>query len=163
MPQALFDINIEALPGAREFLDRLSPVNYIDMLKGRVIGRASADLRRLYLRHLKATIRERTTRRTGNLLKAKAQRIRGHNIARDTLVIEATFPKTQYSTPAGRGRPGSSKSGQYAFVVNSHRRFIEEANSRFVRDPQVEVILEKHLRFVFADIINKLRRRRLST
>lgn len=145
-----FKADLSELQNFIGFLE--NPKTY-SLLRRRALGRSGREVRRLLVMHLKNTIRERTTRRTGRLLSVKVQSIR--LMSGLEIVLQPNFPRTQYSTPPGRGRPGRSKDGQYAFVVNHRKRFIQEAIHRFRNDPALIEILRKHTLFIANDIINK--------
>ena len=138
----------------RDFIGFLQDPKTYRLLQRRSLGRSSRDVRRLLVMHLKNSIRERTTQRTGRLVSVRVMRVR-RGVSRDELVLLPTFPRTQYVTQPGRGRPRASKVGQYAFVVNSRRQFIQEAFYRFRNDPALISILRKHTLFIANDIINK--------
>ena len=118
----------------------------------RILGRAARDLRALFQRHLKEQIRATTRRRTGKLLRARVK----SNRRGDTLTLAPDFPATRYVTPAGRGRPGASKIGQYAFVVNHNRDFIRRAGAAMRRDPEFAKIINRHANYILQDEIRKL-------
>lgn len=125
------------------------PSPAIPTIVERAFARARGDLSRLYVRHLKAQIRKSTTRRTGRLLRAMVLR---HPQGRRTLTLLPNFPATEYFTPPGRGRPGASKRGQCAFVVNASRDFIAQANIAMQSDPMVSAILQKHMAFIIRQL-----------
>lgn len=136
--------------GLQEVLEARGPEVY-NRIVSRALGRASRELRALYLRELKTAIRERTRRRTGRLLRARVLRESGRRTKFEFL---PDFPFTAYQTPLLRGRRNASKKGQYAFVVNSSRNFIEAADSNVASSEKLESILRKH----FAFIISQLRK-----
>lgn len=121
------------------------------LIPWRVVTRAAPDITRLYRRVIRDEINKVTTRRTGDL--TRNIRIRRTTFrARREYTLSAGFPRTQYSTPRGRGRPGASKNGQYAFVLNSRLRFLRAANRRMENHPELRAILQRHLAFIVNDI-----------
>ena len=114
--------------------------------------RARPELDALYRQHLVESIEKRTTRRTGMLANAPVVRSFAVRAGR-RVILRARFPATAYNTPSGRGRPDSSKVGQWAFVVNHNRRFIQLANNRMRRDPRVRQIFQVHAAAALADAL----------
>lgn len=123
----------------------------------RAVARASRDIQRLYKGHVARAVRQTTARRTGKLRRVTTKARRRQS----RLTINPVFRATQYRTGFGRGRPGASKIGQYAFVVNQSgsvkRRtlgqgFIEVANRRTIRDRALADILQKHFVYVFRQV-----------
>ncbi|MCY4121311.1 MAG: hypothetical protein OXG72_10380 [Acidobacteria bacterium] len=117
----------------------------------RSLARGRRDMERAYIRALKKAIRQAKLRpRSGNLARKKgsivirSQQRKGKSI----LGMNPSFPLTTYRTPRGRGRPGASKRGQYAFVLDSSRGFIDAANEHFRTDPRVGKALGKHVTYV---------------
>lgn len=128
----------------------------VNLIPWRTLTRARRDIGRLYARMLREEANKVTTRRTGNLttgLKIQSSVNRGQRF----ITFRPSFPRTQYQTPRGRGDPGASKSGQYAFVLNHRFGFIEAANRRIVRSPELQAILDKHRDFIVRDINSKKR------
>lgn len=122
----------------------------LERIEWRILTHAARDISRLFARHIQAVIDERTTRDTGNLRRVKVKIIRLRN--QGTIRFLPQFPHTAYKTPFGRGRRGASKIGQYAFVVNHNKRFIQEAIVRTENDPQLLAILRKHRDFIVSQI-----------
>lgn len=118
----------------------------------RTLARSQRDLARLYKRHLQAEIDRATVRRTGALRAVRIKTFKTPGVQRSR-TLAPTFPRTAYRTPAGRGRPGASKSGQYAFVLNHRRAFIQAAIARFQRDPAVSQVLTKHFNFIANQVL----------
>lgn len=118
--------------------ERLFDAKEFERLIWRTMTRASRDVSRLFVRHLKIQIRAATTRRTGRLLavKTKVTRRRADALVR----IAPDFPRTAYVSRRSRG--------QYAFVVNARRQFIERAVQNTQRDPQLRALLNKHFAFI---------------
>lgn len=109
----LVSISDAALPAFRVLQAAIAKVN----------GRVTRE-------EVKRAIRDTTTRRTGSLLRLRVQsRWRGPTRYRST----PNFPHTEYRTPPGTGRPGASKQGQYAFVVDNRVQFLALAQSRYAR------------------------------
>ena len=128
-----------------EVLERLDRVLKAFVRRAAVeIGiRARPELDALYEQHLREAIDKRTTRRTGLL--GRSPVVRSFAVsAGKRVIMRARFPATAYRTPSGRGRPGASKVGQWAFVTNHRRRFIQLANNRMRRDPRVRQIFSTH-------------------
>ena len=123
-----------------------------DRIIARAVARARRDITSLFVRHLKMEIKNRTRRRTGRLLRVKVSFFRKGA----ELDLSPQFPATRYLTPRGRGRPSASKRGQYAFVVNHRKRFIQRAILDTSRDPQLRTILNKHIQYVLDQEIRKL-------
>jgi len=119
----------------------------------RTVARARRDLLRLYKKHLQAEIAATTSRRTGTLYRSPKPRVLDLAAHKGFVLFRPDFPRTAYATPFGRGRPGAAKRGQYAFVVNSRRQFIQRANAAMARDPQVNVIIRKHSTFIISSIL----------
>lgn len=118
--------------------------------------RARPELDALYERHLRYAIERRTRRRTGVL--ANSPFVRSFAVrAGRRVILRARFPATAYNTPSNRGRPDSSKRGQWAFVVNHRRRFrfIQLANNRMRRDPEVRRIFSVHAAASLADALRR--------
>ena len=132
-------------------INRLGSEAMVERVVWRTLTRANRNLQTLYRKHARQAIRETTERRTGNLLKVKTRAHR--NRAEASLLINPNFPDTAYATPAGRGRAGASKRGQYAFVVNNRRHFLRIAQQRMGADPEVAAILSKHLAFILDQIL----------
>lgn len=123
----------------------------LERIRWRALTRARNDLVRHYRDLLRQEIDGRTTRRSGRL--RRNIRIKTVRNRRDAeLVFFAQFPRTAYVTPRGRGRPGASKQGQYAFVVNNRVRFIQAANLRMLRSEKTRQILRKHLDFIVNEV-----------
>lgn len=137
--------------GVRRILREIDRVEReIQRIHWRALTRSVRDVTRLYKRTLQDVISERTTRRTGRLLRVRIRARR--NRSRGEIRLVPDFPATSYRTPPGRGRGGASKIGQYAFVLNHRREFIQEANRRINNDPQLVEILRKHLRFIVNEV-----------
>ena len=119
----------------------------IPTILARTLARARSDLSRLYVRHLKRSIRGSVRRRTGALLRLRILR---QQSGRFTIEFLPTFPQTAYFTARNKGRRGASKQGQYAFVLNSSRLFIEGANHDFINDPEAKRIIAKHLAYIIS-------------
>lgn len=124
----------------------------VNRLAVRTIARANRDLQTLYRKKLRIAIRQTTRRRTGALLKLRSKsRLRANSI--DLL---PNFPFTKYNTPRSRGRPNASKQGQYAFVVNRRKQFIQLADKLLTEDrPAIHRILGKHWNFIINSILRK--------
>lgn len=121
------------------------------LIPWRVVTRARRDIIRLYRTVLREEITATTTRRTGDLSRNIKINTRTFRRRRE-YVLRSQYPRTAYATPSGRGRPGASKRGQYAFVVNAKTDFIGRANRRMNNHPQLRAILQRHLAFVVNDI-----------
>ena len=92
---------------------------------------AADDIARDLRSHIVGRIAMTTRRRTGTLL--RSPRIIVVRERRGTVAFQVTFPATAYIAPSGRG--------QYAFVLNSTRRFIE----RGVADLQASGRIRAHI------------------
>jgi len=145
---ALLNLTVSGIRRAIRAIERNR--REIERLQWRVVTRAANDIRRLFIRHLKTEINLATTRRTGRLLRVRVKVIRDR--PNQTLRFLPDFPQTGYRTPPGRGRGGASKIGQYAFVVNSSKMFIQRAVRRTENDPELRAILRKHLNFIVNQI-----------
>ena len=141
-------VSVEVSGNALAFFKQFRDPKLFERSIWRATTRAQRDIARLYVRHLKQAIRETTIRRTGSLLSVKT---RVHRYRpRLELRINPDFPKTFYRTEGSRPRQG-----QYAFVVNSHRHFIEMATRRTQADPEVQAIFNKHLGFIIEQLKKK--------
>lgn len=99
-----------------------------------VMRAATPGIRRIFRRNLVAAIRNKTTRRTGRLLRVR-MRTRYFR-AGNRIVIRPQFPSTAYTTRTG-------KTGQYGYVVNHYRRFIEEAITQTQNSPELSRIISE--------------------
>lgn len=112
----------------------------------RTLARARWDLARLYVDEMRRAIDEKTQRRTGALraVRRKVVSVRGGR----RVDVFPTWPRTAYRTPPGRGRRNASKVGQYAFVVNHHRGFIQLAQENLRNSPRARRIIQRHAAFI---------------
>lgn len=122
----------------------------IERIHWRTLTRAARDVSRLYARTIQSEIDRTTIRRTGRLraVKVRIARDRRNGLIR----FVPQFPRTMYNTPFGRGRRGASKMGQYAFVLNRRKQFIQQATRRVQQSAALDAILEKHLRFIINQV-----------
>ena len=123
---ALLSLSVQ---GVRRVQRRLRAINR--RWTGRTATLARRELRKEFQRNLRREIDTRTRRRSGTL--RRTARIRSPRVGVLNIVLFADFPGTSYSTPLGRGRRGASKIGQYAFVVNHRRHFIQAARDATLR------------------------------
>lgn len=154
-------VNASSNADLRRVIESVRDVADPRRLWRRTLARARRDLARLLLRHLKNEIRLATKRDTGALLRVRL--ISRQSRRGPTLTLIPTFPRTAYATPHGKGKPGASKRGQYAFVVNANpqnrpRHFIQKAVRSMSSDPEVSRILVKHALFIVQSIRNRNRR-----
>lgn len=152
MPLQQVGISIELSDEWKVLEDLLSPKEF-ERIVWRTMARATRDISRIYVRHLKAEIRASTTRRTGALLAAKAKTSRRRD--RLQITLAPNFPRTAYETPPGVGRGGARKSGQYAFVLNSRYQFIQRATRAARADPQLPLVLNKHFAFILNQYLER--------
>lgn len=133
----------------RSWLERLEPTAYVNL----ILKRSRREISTLYRRELRRQIDATTRRRTGTL--RRSPRVKSRLRTRTLIHFNANFPRTAYSTPRGRGRPRASKVGQYAFVVNHHRRirFLPKAIQAVVASAELRAILQKHGRLVASEFI----------
>jgi len=135
----------------------LAALNYtgeqLQRVRYRVIARARRDVIRLFIRILKQEINFSTTRQTGALLGVKVSSRSNRSAGR--ILLTPDFPRTRYQTPLGRGRRDASKQGQYAFVVNARKEFIQRAIRRMENSGEVQQILIKHAEFIVNQILSR--------
>lgn len=134
----------------------------------RAFARAKRDVARLAVRHVKAEVKAATTKRTGALLKVKAD-VRADS--RDlSLTVLPKFPSTAYVTASKRragirglfGQRTRARRGQYAFVLNAGStrnrsrgfQFIGKGLNRVAADPKLAEILSKHILFILRQELN---------
>lgn len=122
----------------------------LERLEWRVATRSARDISRLLARNIQREIDDRTRRRTGSLRRVTIKTIRDRR--NGIIRFRPQFLRTAYRTPPGRGRPGASKIGQYAFVVNHSKQFIQAAISRTEGSAELYAILRKHLAFIINEI-----------
>lgn len=128
----------------------------------RSLARARRDLERAYVRALKKSIRKsRIKNRSGRLARRKGAIVISSRQRQGKSIIgmNPTFPLTAYRTPRGRGRPRASKQGQYAFVLDSSRGFIDAAFEEFQSDIRVRKAIGKHVVFIAHRLLQEQRRR----
>lgn len=143
------DISVD-ISGIDGILRKFGAVSdFIAQLDWLVLRSARNDILTLYRQELKFAIDDTTRRRTGDLraVSVRSRLLRNQRSIR----YNPNFPRTQYNTPLGRGRPTSSKSGQYAYVVNHRREFIRLANRRTEESAQLKAIINKHLDIVISN------------
>ena len=99
------------------------------------VKRSAARWATEYKRQLRLAIDQTTNKDTGTLRKSPKidRRRRGTEVR-----LRPTFPTTAYTTRNG-------KVGQYAFVVNHTRKFIELAGSRMGNNAKVADILGQNI------------------
>lgn len=140
-----------AVAGLRRLDRRLRRIerSLVKDFEATVARRAAPQIGALWRRAMVRTINERTRLHTGTLARSPRIAMRVDASRSPTIRGRASFPATQYETPRERGRPGAAKSGQWAFVVNHHRRirFIQRSKFRLARSGRArEVIRREALR-----------------
>lgn len=118
------------------------------------LQRSRREIASLYRQHLRREIRATTTKRSGALLRRIDVNLVRQPGDRSILIFVPSFPRTEYRTPANRGRMGASKRGQYAFVVNAKAEFIGRANRSVQHDDRLARILQKHLAYLISRQLN---------
>jgi len=138
MPVQVF-LNGRPVSGVEEAFERI--IEAIVRAIRQVPKLAGPDLAMLMRTHHQEVIRETFTRRDGHLERVRVRR----RARRGYVDLTTDYPRTAYLTPPNRGRPRASKQGQYAFVLNHQRRWIQRANRAFRRDPRIAEIIQRHL------------------
>lgn len=153
-------LKIDAGAGLQELLRKLEGDFFDVDLVEQATKLSRREVQRIYASNIRKAIRQAgIRRRTGALNAVKfvpdpQEFVAWASVAYDML---PTFPRTRYRTPRGRGRPGASKQGQYAFVLNDGARkgrggspdFIGAAAAATARDPRVPKAIAKQIaRFI---------------
>lgn len=150
MAQVAVKIDSRALRGLSLTLKQLERVIW------RTMALTRKDVNRLYKRYVQLEIDEMGLRRSGAMRKV---RIRQQSKRADlSISFRPDFPATAYRTFAGRGRPGASKQGQYAFIINNTprgvpRHFIQRAQNRLRSSGEVQAAFNKNLRFIINETL----------
>lgn len=113
-----FRVDITGIEGVQSALSTLASRALEKVDEG--LANAVVKLKPIYARIIQQQIRRRTRARTGTLV--NSVNVYGRRIGQRYWVLGADFPATAYTTKTGR-------TGQYAFVVNARRGFLEAANN----------------------------------
>lgn len=123
---AVVKINIRGLTRLEEIIP------FLHRALDSAIRTSGPAIARIELDHLRAHIDQTTRRRTGRLYGGATVRVRN---VKQGILLTQDFPTTHYTTRSGR-------SGQYAFILNNSRMFIQNSIRAMLADPQVTKVLQ---------------------
>lgn len=129
----------------RSFGQALRKLNSPDFTR-RVARYVSSALRRSMRANMVRAIESRTVRRSGTLRNSPKVNV---FTSRRGVRASTTFPATAYQSPRRR-RPG-----QYAFIVNHSRAFIEQALLYTYRDPRLDQAFKRAARRALVEILRE--------